>query len=41
VAGRMRDSSALGFLVLPFAASMVVGGGVYNALLFFGKRRRR
>ena len=38
---RMRDSSALGMLVLPFAASMVVGGGVYNALLFFGKRRRR
>jgi hypothetical protein len=39
--GNLRDSSTFGFLVLPFAASMVVGGSVYNALLFFGKRRRR
>jgi hypothetical protein len=39
--GNLRDSSTLGFLVLPFAASMVVGGGVYNTLLFLGKRRRR
>lgn len=36
-----HEGGALALLVVPFAASMVVGSGIYKALLFNGRHRRR
>ena len=35
------ERGAFGLFVLPFAVSMVVGSGIYKALLFSGRRRPR
>jgi hypothetical protein len=35
-----NERSTLGLFVLPFAISMVIGSGVYKALLHSGRRRR-
>jgi high-affinity Fe2+/Pb2+ permease len=34
------ERSTLGFLVLPFAASMLIGSGVHKALLARSRKRR-
>lgn len=34
------DRTALGMLGLPFAVSMVIGGGIHKVLLARGRRRR-
>lgn len=34
-----RNPGGLAFFVLPFAASMVVGGAIYHALRWLGRRR--
>jgi hypothetical protein len=37
--GSGDDRAMLGLFALPFAAAMVVGAGVYNMLVFNGRRR--
>ena len=29
----------LGFFAIPFAVSILIGGGIYHSLCFYGKRR--
>lgn len=37
---RGADRSAFGLAAMPFAASMVIGGGVHKLLLARGRKRR-
>ncbi len=38
---RGADRSAFGLFVLPFAVSMVIGGGIHKALIHRGRRTKR
>ena len=36
-----RNPGALVFFVVPFAVAMVIGGAIYRAMCWYGRRRRR